>query len=529
LDRLLSLYLDAALADADQRAFLALLDDPECAARFLDAVRLDREISGLLAKPVRSDKMAELVFSDINHSGKSGSSERRLFGKSIAPRIARRRSQRSFSSAAAAIVTLAAGILLFIGLTSERQETSDSDESLGTVESAYATTAFQAMRTRENPDGRSQDRLTAGMTLQAGDRIETGGDGSADRPRLAGVLFLFGSATVQLAEGSLLTILNGGDAPALRLESGRVFVDASQLSQSGRHLHIQTPCGEAVSEGTRFEVFSAKDRTAVKVEEGQVRFSNAHGERRLGAMQSSQSGPDSAPSQAVEVTANDIWQGIQPHQHSSTQNGLIAHWALDETSDLLANDASPNGRTAILRNGATWTEGRLGGALSLDGIDDFAQFEPLRLAGDFTLSVWVWSEQFRPEQTIIGNDQTTTVLGYDHWDVPEGCIRFGDNGGNFVRWQLRPPLQEWHHVVVVYKRDEGIAELTLDGAPCDVQPFHGDFMSPNTQLRYIGRSYSLENCMFKGRIDDVRIYDRALSRHEILGLFHTVDQASGKP
>ena len=69
-------------------------------------------------------------------------------------------------------------------------------------------------------------------------------------------------------------------------------------------------------------------------------------------------------------------------------DGLIGWWKFDETSGTVAYDSSGNGNNGSLRNGPTWTNGKIGGALSLDGVDDHV-LTTLKSPSNFTISAWV--------------------------------------------------------------------------------------------------------------------------------------------
>ena len=76
--------------------------------------------------------------------------------------------------------------------------------------------------------------------------------------------------------------------------------------------------------------------------------------------------------------------------NGSATDGLIAWWKFDETEGNVAYDSSANGNDGNLTNGPTWTEGKIGGALSFDGTDDMVR---TNLSGsyneDFTWSAWI--------------------------------------------------------------------------------------------------------------------------------------------
>src|SRR5262245_36123864 len=67
-DQLVSRYLDDELTPSEAPELVSLLAEPEFAARFLEIMRLNAEIAGLLAAPVPDAAMVELVGADIEKS-----------------------------------------------------------------------------------------------------------------------------------------------------------------------------------------------------------------------------------------------------------------------------------------------------------------------------------------------------------------------------------------------------------------------------------------------------------------------------
>ena len=68
------------------------------------------------------------------------------------------------------------------------------------------------------------------------------------------------------------------------------------------------------------------------------------------------------------------------------------HWKLDEGSGTTAYDSSGNGNHGTLTNGPSWTSGKIGGAVSFDGADDYVQVpdsNTLDLANALTLAMWI--------------------------------------------------------------------------------------------------------------------------------------------
>jgi hypothetical protein len=62
-------------------------------------------------------------------------------------------------------------------------------------------------------------------------------------------------------------------------------------------------------------------------------------------------------------------------------NGLVGWWKFDEGSGTVAYDSSGNGNDGNLTNGPTWTTGKIGGALSFDGVNDSGYSDSQRICG----------------------------------------------------------------------------------------------------------------------------------------------------
>ena len=74
--------------------------------------------------------------------------------------------------------------------------------------------------------------------------------------------------------------------------------------------------------------------------------------------------------------------------NGSLTEGLVGWWKFDETDGNIAYDSSGNGNDGNLTNGPTWTEGKIGGALSFDGVDDHVNLGNV-LSSSYTKGAWV--------------------------------------------------------------------------------------------------------------------------------------------
>jgi len=187
--------------------------------------------------------------------------------------------------------------------------------------------------------------------------------------------------------------------------------------------------------------------------------------------------------------------------------GLVAYYAFDEGSGSIAHDSSGNGNDGQIQ-GAKWVRLREGCALEFDGLDDYVDCgsdESLNIAEKFTVEAWVYFQGFPSSPTSIvskGHSYSLLATGY---------------GGNFY-WcgrQNSPLLIPglWQHLVGTFD-GEGL-EIYLDGALITYSPSQKPAVNlSKSQPMLIGKGAGNEG-YFKGMIDEVKIYSRALSADEV--------------
>ncbi|MDP3015412.1 MAG: LamG domain-containing protein, partial [bacterium] len=214
--------------------------------------------------------------------------------------------------------------------------------------------------------------------------------------------------------------------------------------------------------------------------------------------------------------------------------GLVGYWKFDEGSGTAAGDSSGNNNIGTLINSPTWTSGKVSGALSFDGVDDYVDVgNNLEWPGALTVSTW-------HRRTTKDTVRADGIVGNWFWD-PDTQLRRGwviryyintdslvfmielTNGSLVTERHLGFTMSvgEWYHVVGVFNPDRttklyvnGVLRAT-DTAPAGYNQIAYD--SPYPML--IG--YNPVNAgYFPGLIDEVRIYNRALSAAEITAIYN---------
>jgi len=201
--------------------------------------------------------------------------------------------------------------------------------------------------------------------------------------------------------------------------------------------------------------------------------------------------------------------------------GPIVHYKLDDGEGVIAVD-SANGLDGILMGDPQWSAGVLGGALDFDGDGDYVDCGTNAtlngLSDAITVSAWV---NIRSVTTtwmgIVMKGETAWRLGVNgdttgiHWGFTGG-----DRGWQAANSVTELPLDEWHHIAATYDKSVGGTNY-VDGVAEAVNP-DPDGVAGNEMPLLLGENPEALGRLFDGLLDDVRIYDRALSADEISGL-----------
>ncbi|MHC4175343.1 MAG: LamG domain-containing protein, partial [Planctomycetota bacterium] len=210
------------------------------------------------------------------------------------------------------------------------------------------------------------------------------------------------------------------------------------------------------------------------------------------------------------VISGDVW--------SFSIGKLVGWWKLDETSGETAYDSSGNGNVGTLQGDPVWQPlgGKVGGALEFDGIDDYVDCgsdASLDITNEITIAAWVktndsGNSQFNPYVTkgdrTYGlkhhSRNTMEFVIYDgYWRTTHFPVDSSFNG-------------VWHHLAGTY--DGSQLKLYIDGT-LEVTTAHKGSIASNTANLDIARNSEEAGRFYDGAIDDVRIYNYALSPDEI--------------
>ncbi len=223
-------------------------------------------------------------------------------------------------------------------------------------------------------------------------------------------------------------------------------------------------------------------------------------------------GNESPLSLPTTVTTND----------APVVGGAIVAFSFDEASGTTANDSSANHNNGALLNGATWGTGHSGAAAQFDGINDYVSAGNVAALNGLTavtVSAWVKGAvgAASPDGVIIAKDAAFALVVDGH-KVLFG-VKSGNNWSGFRSSTTSVDDGQYHFVTGVY--DGTTVKVYVDGVLESSQNVPSRTLNAPTTNLQIASCVGGPNCdssgeMWQGLIDDVRVYDRALTATEIV-------------
>ncbi|MEW5805297.1 MAG: LamG domain-containing protein [Patescibacteria group bacterium] len=241
---------------------------------------------------------------------------------------------------------------------------------------------------------------------------------------------------------------------------------------------------------------------------------------------------------SVESLINDDWHSLW------SASGGIVYLSLDEGADSANNNSlaldeifgfnaainlGSSGNTSLASAWQTSDNCQAGQCLSFDNVDDYLQVSdttatssPIDLTTAMTFSVWVYPTDLAAYDPILAKVSTSTVTGYEL-----------ANSSGSLRLILKTPSTTcdysagtlaqnvWQHVVAAY--DGSNINLYLNGQPVGSPSACSTGAAVNDENLLIG-GRATDSAKFSGRIDEVRIYNRALDSQEISGLYSGINK-----
>jgi len=205
--------------------------------------------------------------------------------------------------------------------------------------------------------------------------------------------------------------------------------------------------------------------------------------------------------------------------------GLVAWYPFNGN----ANDESGNGYDGVVQ-GASLSENRFGienQSFSFDGMDDYISVSNDFNFNELTVSVWIKQNQFAETYSAIIDRSLTNNIG---WWIEDNAVSYdsllftgGVASGNYFRTQAaRPQPNAWTHIGALYS--SGNQQLFINGVLVDQDVNSLMLQFPEVTM-FLGKRTN--SAFWDGSIDDVGIWNRALTEDEILALYNAEPPVPG--
>ena len=209
---------------------------------------------------------------------------------------------------------------------------------------------------------------------------------------------------------------------------------------------------------------------------------------------------------------------VAPGVHLNAAPTLVAAYNFNQGSGATLTDVSGNNNHGALTNGPVWTTaGKYGGALTFDGINDLVSINDapsLDLTTGMTLEAWVKPSTVSGWRTVvlkeIPGNLAYAMFANQSAQRPGAEIRVGSTTYN-SSGTAALSTTAWTHLAVTY--DGSILRFYVNGAQAGSRSVSGGMVTSSSPLRIGGNLIWGE--YFRGQIDDVRIYNGALTPSQI--------------
>jgi hypothetical protein len=217
----------------------------------------------------------------------------------------------------------------------------------------------------------------------------------------------------------------------------------------------------------------------------------------------------------------------------SLRTGLVGLWHLDDMTGTTALDASGlvmpnNGTLKDLDMSTAWVPGQIGGALETKAagyvlVPRSASIDAIQ--GQVTLAAWVYLQgTINDYATAISRQIGSGLTQHYHLSLDSEGRPAAFINRSVPNDFYRPltaddpvPPMTWTHLAVTY--DGSNARLYVDGALADTKPITGSFGDDTTPLILGGNgNEGIISERFPGRIDEIVLYNRALTDAEVRAL-----------
>lgn len=233
-----------------------------------------------------------------------------------------------------------------------------------------------------------------------------------------------------------------------------------------------------------------------------------------------------ALSSQVANLVNNIEPGSQLAQVAPT-SGLVGYWNLNETGGATAGDSSGNSYNGTLVNNPSWVSGRVNNGLNLSGASQYVRVpdaSSLHLASTtYSYTFWFRTNNPNTDQGLVGKNGSTGFVSAINTNKVLVGHRINDTSSNLLWGATTLGANTWYHAAVVY--DRSTLKIYLNGAEDGSRNVSTDLPDTLGDI-FLGSASGIH---LNGILDEVRIYNRALSTSEITNIYNEAGSVNPTP
>ncbi len=222
----------------------------------------------------------------------------------------------------------------------------------------------------------------------------------------------------------------------------------------------------------------------------------------------------------------------------SLQNGLVGHWTFDGKDMPLGTvrDVSSQGNHGSMVDMATSTSriaGKVGQGIKFDGIDDYINIPDGDTLDGFTnttVALWINPSSLSGSQQLVNKyeptgDQRSYTLVFENSGIIRWAFSNDGTSGTFGDWDTDSTVitstGTWYHVVITHQDAANNVDIYINGSEVASTLKTGSVTSIHSGTAELSLGIYKPTLVnpFNGYMDDVRIYNRALSSEEVRRLY----------
>src|SRR5437867_6188985 len=228
---------------------------------------------------------------------------------------------------------------------------------------------------------------------------------------------------------------------------------------------------------------------------------------------------NTATAAVMSVTVNNVGTTTLP-----------LYFQFDESSGTTATDSSGNSNNGVLFNSPVFAAGRMGNAVSLNGVNQYVQVSSttgLNLSNAITLAAWVNPADLSSYRNVIIKGAAGS-RGFG-MNIISGALNFVNVGGADFTSTVTLSTNAWQHIAITWNATTGEVKFYKNGTLAQTIISSSSVIAPtDTDVLVVGRWLG-GTSYFGGLIDDLRIYNGVLAASDILALYNTAPIDTTQP